>query len=116
MGTKKITDRQRLMAYAMSATEEQLQDAVNLFKEAQAVRFPKQARKAPMGRKAATQARPTAIQSELPGTVAADGGASEAEAVEQPTRRGRKSADKFIPDPHMVAAIEEKHQAATAGD
>lgn len=38
---KKITDRQRIITYAMNATEQELQDAIETFKAIQSSRFPK---------------------------------------------------------------------------
>lgn len=60
---KKITDRQRLLTYAMTANEDQITEALETFRAALAARFPKDRKK--RSRKASPQsdAQPT-----LPGT------------------------------------------------
>ena len=105
---KRISDRQRLIGYAMNASEEQLQDAIETLKAIQSNKYPKQA-KSPATRKARAK-KAAAAQPELPAMPAEE--SEDEDVIELP--RGRK-IEKFKPDPHMVAAIEEGKREAAAG-
>lgn len=109
---KKISERQRLLTYAMTASEEQLTEGLELFRTALAARYSKTQTRAAKGRKAAPKPAKLA-QPELPNVLAAD----EERDEPAPAKRGKQS-DKFQPDPTVMKMIDESKQengqAATA--
>jgi hypothetical protein len=102
MPTKKISDRQRIITYASQCSQEQLSEAIETLQAINAGRFPREAKRAARARKGAAK-QPTPAQPEL--TEISD---------EPPAKRTRtRQQDKFQPDPHMLAAIEENKRNRT---
>jgi hypothetical protein len=110
---KRISETQRLISFAMNASEEGLSNTIETLRAIQSNRFPKSPSKPATPRtRGPKKAKREAEQLVIPGTPLA---ASEDESEAEDARPAHaRKVDKFQPDPAMLRNIEESKQAAGA--
>lgn len=111
MPTKKISDRQRLITYASQCNQEQPSEAIETFQAIYAGRWPKEPRKQARGRKSAKKQAatlpPELFQDDTERELTTEEAGADLSKLDSKRKPSRRSLEKFTPDPHMLAAIEE---------
>jgi len=111
---KRISETQRLISFAMNASEEGLSNTIETLRAIQSNRFPKTSAKPATARtRGPKKVKKAAEQLTIPGAAVAET-EDEPEAEDNRPAHARK-IDKFQPDPSMMRNIEEsKRERATA--